>query len=111
MPAFLFGSAGTLPVGFWRLIASRLIGGIENRTGRVPVLLVLGRGAVALLIFFAAAAGARIVAAHFGSGADRLRLLGCLRGAGLQLHFLLLAALAAFDFLGFVFGTRRLNEE
>ena len=42
-------------------------------------------GAAALLVFFAAAAWAGIVAANFGAGADRL---GCfsLRGTGLVLE-------------------------
>ena len=39
--------------------------------------------------------------------------MGCsaCAGSGLQLHFLLLPALAALDFLGFVFGPGRLNQE
>ena len=51
---------------------------------------------MALLVFFAGAAGTRIVAANFGSSADGLGRFG-LRRAGLILQILLLTRLAALD--------------
>ena len=59
----------------------------------------LGVEAVAFFVFFAGAAGARIVAADFGAGADGLGRLGLGR-ASLILHFLFLALLLAFHFAG-----------
>src|ERR1700757_964029 len=53
-------------------------------------------GAVAFLVFFAGAAGARVVAAYFCAGADGLGRFG-LRGAGLILQIFLLALLAALE--------------
>src|SRR5580658_3340447 len=70
----------------------------------------LGGLAVALLEFLAAAAGAGIVASHFGSGAHGLRCFS-LGGAGLILKLLLLALLFAFDFFGLVFGASGLNQK
>src|SRR2546427_2790550 len=69
-----------------------------------------GRFAAALFIFFAAAAGAGIVAPDFRSGPHRLWSFG-LGGPGLILQLLLLAALTAFDFASFFFGARWLNQE
>jgi hypothetical protein len=66
--------------------------------------------AVALLIFLSAPARTRIIPAYFGARADRLGLLG-LRSSRLKLHFLLLAALAALDFAGFVFRAGGLDQE
>src|SRR5579863_9875666 len=66
--------------------------------------------AVALLVFFAGAAGARIVAPDFRAGANRLGGFG-LRGAGLKLEILLLAALALLDLFCFGFRLRGLHEE
>ena len=59
---------------------------------------MLRGGAVALFVFFAGAAGAGIVAADFGAGADAFGGFG-LSGAGLVLEILLGALLAAFDAL------------
>src|SRR5262249_24980670 len=56
-------------------------------------------GAVAFLVFFAGAAGAGIVAADFGAGADGLGRFG-LSGAGLVLQFLFLALLTALHVAG-----------
>jgi len=64
-----------------------------------------------LLVLFATSTGAGVVPSHFGSGTDRLGWLGRSCCTSLQLHGLLLAALAAFDFAGFVFGLLRLNQE
>src|SRR5208282_2361930 len=69
-----------------------------------------GGGAVALFVFLAGAAGAGVVAADFSGGADGFGRLG-LRGAGLELKILLLAALALLDLLRFRFGFGRLHEE
>ena len=55
--------------------------------------------AVAFFVFFAGAAGARVVAADFGAGADGLGGFG-LRGACLILQLFLLALLFAFHIAG-----------
>src|SRR5579863_4627404 len=70
----------------------------------------LGRGAMALLVFFPGAARARVVAADFCAGAHRFGSLG-LRGSGLELQILLLAALALFDLSCFGFRPSWLHEE
>src|SRR5580698_6927681 len=54
-------------------------------------------GAVAFFVFLAGAAGAGVVAAYFGAGADGFGGFG-LRGAGLILQFFLLALLLALHF-------------
>ena len=56
---------------------------------------------MAFFVFFAGAAGAGVVAAYFGGGADWLWWfgLGC---AGLILQILLLALLFAFELTGYV---------
>src|ERR1700691_42013 len=59
----------------------------------------LGRLAVALFVLLAGAAGAGIVAAHFGAGAGGLGSFDR-RVAGLKLHLLFLAALPAFNLFG-----------
>src|SRR5580704_8445890 len=59
----------------------------------------LGARAVAFFVFFAGAAGAGIVAADFGAGADGLGGFG-LRGAGLVLQLFLLALLFALHLAG-----------
>src|SRR5580658_7802194 len=56
-------------------------------------------GAVAFFVFFAGAAGAGVVAAYFGAGADGFGGFG-LRGAGLVLQFFLLALLLALHLAG-----------
>src|SRR5438309_8555114 len=70
----------------------------------------LGSLAAAFFVLFAAPAGAWIVAADLGSSSHGFGSLGLCR-AGLKLQLLLLTALTAFDFAGFVFGAGRLNEE
>src|SRR5712672_4283251 len=66
-----------------------------GRSGAAP-LLRLRCGAVAFFVFFAGAAGAWVVAAYFGAGADGLGGFG-LRGAGLILQIFLLALLFALE--------------
>src|SRR5882762_8326931 len=66
-----------------------------GRSGAAP-LLRLRCGAVAFFVFFAGAAGAWIVAAYFGAGADWLGSFG-LGGAGLILQIFLLALLFALE--------------
>ncbi len=60
-------------------------------------------GSVALLVFLAGAAGAGIVASDLRAGAHWLGRLG-LRGAGGEFDLGLLAAVALFDFAGFLLG-------
>ena len=55
--------------------------------------------AVAFFVFFAGAAGTRVVAAYFGAGTDGLGGFG-LRGAGLILQIFLLALLFALELAG-----------
>ena len=62
--------------------------------------------AVAFFVFFAGAAGAGIVAADFGAGADGFWRFG-LRGAGLILQVFLLALLFAFELARYVGQTLR----
>jgi hypothetical protein len=59
--------------------------------------MVLGFGAVALLVFLTGAARAKVIPADFRCAADRLGRFDGSR-AGLILHLLLLALLAALDF-------------
>src|SRR3954463_1793664 len=66
--------------------------------------------AAAPFIFFAAAAGAGIVASDFGAGANGLGSFG-LRRARLILELLLLALLAALDFALLILRLGGLNEE
>src|SRR6267154_2656834 len=77
-----------------------------GRSGAAP-LLRLRCGAVAFFVFFAGAAGAWIVAAYFGAGADWLGSFG-LRGAGLILQIFLLALLFALELAGDFRETLRL---
>src|SRR5258705_321667 len=77
-----------------------------GRSGAAP-LLRLRCGAVAFFVFFAGTAGAWVVAAYFGAGADGLRRFG-LGGAGLILQIFLLALLAAFNLSGDFGKTLRL---
>ena len=68
--------------------------------GQVKEIIIDGESggfAVALLVFFPGAAGARIVAADFRGSASGFGRLDR-RRASLELHLLLLAALLAFDF-------------
>src|SRR5580704_15341289 len=100
-------------VGRFAASASRLCCSRAGRAARVArdiAFADLGGLAVALLELLTAAAGAGIIASHFGAGADRLRCLS-LGGAGLILKLLLLALLFALDFFGLVFGARGLNQE
>src|SRR5579872_7264310 len=78
--------------------------------GNDAALRALRRFSAAFLVLFAAAAGARVVAAHLGAGANRLGRFG-LGGPGLVLQLLLLALLAAFDLAGLFFRARRLDQE
>src|SRR5579872_584586 len=68
-----------------------------------------GIAAAAFFVFFAGAAGTKIVAAGFGASADLLGGFGFF-GAGLQLQILLGAALTALNLLGLFFGARGLHQ-
>ena len=83
-----------MEIGKWNFMPEKLLGGF----------------ATALFVFFAAAARARIVAAHFSSGAHRFWSFR-LRRSGLILQSLLLATLTPLDFASFLFRAGGLNEE